>query len=350
MNIKETIELIQKNELEQLQVLCSKFVTLNDLPIDIFIEKLNDARQNLINYPNIKVFEVEATISNKLYEGVDDYLNKRELIDALTFDGNLNPLLNIRKLELLENKKYYEEVFLPTAWLGRPFYNDNKEFKSYCFFGETYFNFAVTFELVKGTDEVVNMWYCKKFTCAELGVNDKHTYNFKVYVDEYQNFIKNEIYFELELKVKENEEIVEMYRTRILSYLNIQSLHFELQHKNYIKVSRDLYRIANNWSNLFLQIEDLLDYLPYSAECKIALDEYENIDDNENLTPCLWKLKHQDLIDKLFNFNLGILDDRSCKETEDYIFLDNDLNIKIEKKDFEIVKKFCDITWDLECG
>ena len=68
-------------------------------------------------------------------------MNKRDLIDALTFDVKLNPLINLRKLELLENKKYYEEVFLPTAWLGRPF---NNEFISYCFFGETYFNFALT--------------------------------------------------------------------------------------------------------------------------------------------------------------------------------------------------------------
>ena len=96
MQINKAIELIQNNELEELQVLCSKFDPLNDLPVTVFIKKLarrrSWMRENEIN----QIYEKNRDVETAPYLTVQEYLENKEFFDDTIKEPNLNPLKSIK--------------------------------------------------------------------------------------------------------------------------------------------------------------------------------------------------------------------------------------------------------------
>jgi hypothetical protein len=349
MQISKAIELIQKNEIEQLQVLCSKFETLNDLPIDVFFEKLIKVRNTLTKKADLIIFLVKGRYKNLLFNSLEEYLEKKETIDSVCNDLDFNPLYNFCKDEIMFNKKYYENEYIVNLALGKLQRNENYEYETLCFFEETNANFALTFEFEAKTDEVKNIWFCNHFESDRLGLNDKFTRKFDVYVDECKSFVKTEAFIKIESYTKLLSNELGHYFDKFITHEELSDLNSEIKTREIFFNERNQFKLANEWSVLCENILKLHDLFYYEGECREVLKDYEKIGKNYNITPCLWKAYNYYLNNNLLSIKNVDFFEKYCTEFDDYFEIGSELKLKIRKADLVSVKKYIEIAWNLKC-
>jgi hypothetical protein len=350
MRIDETIKLIQNNELEQLQVLCSKFDTLNDLPVTVFIKKLARRRSWMRENETIRMYEKNRDVETAPYLTVQEYLEDKDFFDNSIIDPKLNPLKKFKDLLLLGDNEYINGYILHNSLNGIPKENDKNYFKTICFEDESEQILELHFELNIINDDVKNIWFSRFGNSDQVEISPRYlAAEIKPRVDEFKYYKKTAEFFKLEEKAKKNQLIYQMYNSKALNGKEVQQLYDSLPFKEGAFSNEWSYALGFNWS----QFINLANYL---SICLMHVDEYLtglvdyqqiNIKNKDEITSWLNKQNH--LKEDLFEYLLHDIDEEFIKEYEDYYELGDEIKLKIIKEEYKILYDFLHILWEVHC-
>ncbi len=350
MSITEVIEHIQNNELDKLGVLSQELDSMNEIPSKPFIDKLQVIRDILKEDTKIKVIEVNCTETKNLFSIIEEKVNKySHPNEQLRFDLAIQGKMTRRKDEFTMKKEYFENEFFPINLFGKQEINSNYEIKKLGFYNEIGRSFALSFKIEKARNQVSGLWICNNYAAKN---KEFETYGFckmTIFLDEYIDFKANAEYQILEKKAAENLVIQKKYIDKILHYNDLKDLFNELPFKNDFIDFETTYKLANEWDYFIRQVEFFIAYLPFAKECKLALYEFEFMEENPTMTVEVWQEKHKVLFDNILHF-FRINDfDLYCLEFDDYFLLGNNHCIKFKKEELELMIKFkataCTLEW-----
>jgi hypothetical protein len=350
MKLTEAIEHIQNNELDKLDVLCQELDSMNEIPSKVFIDKLQVIRDILKENAKIKVIEVNCTETKNFFTIIEEKVNQyRYLNKHLSFEVAIRGKMTRRKDEYAMNKEYFENEFFPINLFGKQEVNSKYEVKKLGFYNEIGRSFALSFKIEKATNQVSGLWICNNYAAKN---KEFETYDFckmTIFLDEYIDFKANEEYKVLEKKAAKNLVIQKKYIDKILHYNDLKDLFNELPFKNDFIDFETTYRLANEWEYFIRQIDYLMANLPLAKKCKLALYEFEFMDENPTMTIEIWQEKHKYLFDNILHFFHINVFDLYCIEHDDHFLLGNNHCIKFEKEELELMIKFkataCTLEW-----
>lgn len=350
MKINEAIKLIQHNDLEELQVLCSKFDTLNDLPVPVFIKKLarrrSWMRENEIN----RIYEKNRDVETAPYLTVQEYLENKEFFDDTIKDPNLNPLKKYKDVLLLFDNKYINEYILHNSLNGIPKENDENYFKTICFEDESEQILELHFELNIINDNVKNIWFSRFQNSDKLEISPRYlAAEIKPCVDEYKYYKKTAEYLKLEEKAHKNQLIYQMYNAKALNGKEVQQLYDSLPYKEDAYVNEWAYALGFNWSQFINLVNYLAICLTHVDEYLIGLVDYQQINIKNKIEITSWLNKQNHLKEDLFEYLLHDIDEEFIKEYEDYYELGDEIKLKIKKEEYKILYDFLHILWEVHC-